>query len=165
MHFFISMLFVSQVGFTIEPLLHVLSISILVGVDLVAGNTVKDRQVIVAEWTINVDLKIVNMTDFNVILRMDWLAKKNYVNIDCHKKEVAFAPPNGSNFKFKGTCTGVTPKIILMMKIKRLVQQGGWAIRACVVNIKGKKKTMDTVPIVNEFSDVFREDLPRIPLS
>ena len=49
-----------------------------------------------------------------------------------------------------------------MMKAKRLVQQGGWAILACAVDVKGKEKTMDTVSIVNEFSSVFPEDIPRV---
>ena len=38
-------------------------------------------------------------------------------------------------------------------------------ILACAIDTKGKEKTMDTVPIVNEFLDVFSEDLPRIPPS
>ena len=51
------------------------------------------------------------------------------------------------------------------MKARRLVQHGGWAVLACVVNTKEKKKTIDTVPIVNEFHDVFSEDLSGIPPS
>ena len=51
------------------------------------------------------------------------------------------------------------------MKARRLVQQGGWAILACAVNTKGKEKIIDTVPIVNEFTDVFLGDLPGIPPS
>ena len=50
------------------------------------------------------------------------------------------------------------------MKTKRLVQQGGWVILATVVHVKGKEKTLDTIPIVS-FSDVFPEDLPGIPNS
>ena len=50
-----------------------------------------------------------------------------------------------------------------MMKARRLVQQVGWAILVCVVNTKGKEKTIGTVPIVNEFLDLIPEDLPEIP--
>ena len=67
------------------------------------------------------DLKVVDMTDFDVILGMDWLAE-NFASIDCHKKEVIFTPPNGLTFKFKGTSTGTTPKIISMMKARCLIQ-------------------------------------------
>ena len=46
-----------------------------------------------------------------------------------------------------------------MIKAKRLVQQRVWAILACAVDIKGKEKAMDMVPIMNEFPNVFLEDL------
>ena len=49
-----------------------------------------------------------------------------------------------------------------MIKAKRLVQQGGWAILACVVDVRKKEKTLENVPIVNEFLDVFPDDLPGI---
>ena len=68
----------------------------------------------------------------------------------------------GPTFKFKGTSTRITPYIVLMMKAKRLVQQGGWAILACVVDVREKEKTLENVSIVNEFPDVFSNDLPGI---
>ena len=51
------------------------------------------------------------------------------------------------------------------MKARRLVQQGGWVFLAYAVSTEGKKKPIDTVSIVNEFMDVFPEDLSGIPLS
>ena len=153
-HSFISMPFVVQAGFELEPLLHEMSVSTPAGVDLVSRDRVKDGQVIIGNQTLNVDLMVVNMTDFDVILGMDWLAE-NRASIDCRKKEVKFSPPTGPTFKFKGTNTGITPKVVSMMKAKKLVQQGGWAILACAVD----------VPIVNEFPDVFPDDLPGIPPS
>ena len=80
------------------------------------------------------------MMDFDVILGMDWLAE-NFASIDCHKKEVIFTPPNGLTFKFKGTFTGTTPKIILMMKARRLVQQGGVSVFSLCSKHKRKGKT------------------------
>ena len=104
--------------------MHVLSVGTPAGVDLVTKNRVKDGQVVIVGRTIHVDLKVVDMTDFDVILGMDWLAE-NFASIDCHKKEVVFTPPNGLTFKFKGTFTGTTLEIISMMKAKLLVQQRG----------------------------------------
>ena len=52
-----------------------------------------------------------------------------------------------------------------MMKAKRLVQQGGWTIIGCVVDVRGKEKTLENLPIVNKFPDVFPDELPRIPPS
>ena len=107
---------------------------------------------------------VVNMTDFDLILGMDWL-DENCASIDCRKKEVKFSPPVRPTFKFKGTSTRITSKIVLMLKAKRLVQQGGWVILVCAVDIRGKENTLENVSIVNEFSDVFSDDLPGIPPS
>ena len=52
-----------------------------------------------------------------------------------------------------------------MMKAKRLVHQGELAILAYAIDIKGKEKKMDTLPIVNEFLNVFPKDVPRVPPS
>ena len=73
-----------------------------------------------------------------------------------------FSQSVGPSFKFKGTNTGATLKVVLMMKAKRLVQQGGWTILACVVDIRGKEKTLENVSIVNEFPNVYLDDLPEI---
>ena len=160
---FIYVSFVSQTGFELEPLLSVLLL-VPNGVDLIARDRVKDGQVIVAGQTLSVDLIVVRMTDFDVILWMDWLAK-NYVSIYCYKKNVVFSLPSRSSFKFKSACTRVTPKLFLMMKAKRLIQQGGWTKLVCVVDTKGKEKTMDTVLLVSESPDVFSEDSLGIPPS
>ena len=71
----------------------------------------------------------------------------------------------GPSFKFKGQISGLPPKVVSMMKAKRLVQQGGWTILACAVDVIGKEKTLENVSIVNEFSDVYPNDLPGIPPS
>ena len=154
----------SETGFELEPLLHVWSASNPKRVDIVTKDRVKNDQAIVADQTLSAVLIVVKMTDFDVILGMDWLAE-NRASIDCRKKEVKFSPPTGPTFKFKGTNTEITPKVVSMMKAKRLVQQGGWAILACAVDVRGKEETLVNVPIVNEFPDVFPDDLPGIPPS
>ena len=67
-HSFVSLPFVKQAEFVVEPLMHVLSVATPAGVDLVTKNRVKDGQVVIAGQTINIDLKVVDMTDFDVIL-------------------------------------------------------------------------------------------------
>ena len=52
-----------------------------------------------------------------------------------------------------------------MMKAKRLEQQCGWTILACAVDVRGKEKTLENVSIVNEFPNVYLDDLPGIPPS
>ena len=52
---------------------------------------------------------------------------------------------------------------MLMVEAKCLELQGSWAILARAIDTKGKEKIMDV--IVNEFPDVFAEDLPGVPPS
>lgn len=42
-----------------------------------------------------------------------------------------------------------------MMEAKKMIQQEGWVILASAVDIKRKEKTLDAVPIVSEFLEVF----------
>ena len=57
--------------------------------------------------------------------------------------------------------SGTTSNVVSMMKAKRLVQQEGWIILACLIDVRGKEKTLHTV-LVNEFPDIFPKDLPGI---
>ena len=81
------------------------------------------------------------------------------------QKKVIFSPSVGPSFKFTGTNVEATPKVVSMMKAKRLVQQGGWTILACAVDVRGKEKTLENMSIVNEFPNVYSDDLPGIPPS
>ena len=58
-------------GFELEPLVHEMSVSTPLGVNLVARDRVKNDQVIIGNKTLSVDLMVVNMMDFDVILGMD----------------------------------------------------------------------------------------------
>ena len=120
---FIYTVFVSQAKFVLEPLLHEVSVCTTVGVNLIAAYMVKDDQMIVLGINLEVDQIVVDVTNYDVTLGMHWLAA-NHINIDSYKKEVVFTSPSKARFKFKGTCFGTMPKVILMMKAKKLVQHG-----------------------------------------
>ena len=137
-HSFVSLHFVSQAEFIVEPLLHVLLVGTPVGIELLTENRVKDGQVVIVGRTIKVDLKVVDISDFDVILGMDWLAK-NFVSIDHHKK-VVFTPPKRLTFKFKRTCTGTTPKTISMIRQTPGTIRGVGEYRLCSKHKQKKKK-------------------------
>ncbi|XP_022932810.1 uncharacterized protein LOC111439271 [Cucurbita moschata] len=161
-HLFISTTFVSQANLVLEPLLQDFLVATLPSVDMVAAYRVRNGRIIVSGVSLDVDLMVVDMTVYDLILGMDWLAE-NHACIDYHMKEVIFTPPLKTRFKFKGTSLSSMPKVILMMKVKKLVQHEVWAILASVVKTKKEGLSLTTLPIVNEFSDVFPEDLPGIP--
>ena len=95
---------------------------------------------------------------------MDWLAK-NHSNINCYKKEVVFTPPSKTRFKFKSTCLGTMPKVVSMMKARKLIRHNACAILASNVNTKKEETLLSIVSVVSEFSNVFLENFPGIPPS
>ena len=49
------------------------------------------------------------------------------------------------------------------MKASKLLYQGYKAYWCCAMDIREKEKTIDNIPIVCEFEDVFPEELPGLP--
>ena len=56
-----------------------------------AFERVKDCQLCVSNHTMDVTLIVLDMTNFDIILGMEWLAK-NHAFIDCLNKEVVLRP-------------------------------------------------------------------------
>ena len=75
-------------------------------VDLVTKDRVKNSHVIVANQTVSANLIVVNMTDFDVILSMEWLAKY-CASIDYRKKEVYSHHWRDLTLSLKGQVSGL----------------------------------------------------------
>ena len=161
-HSFISTTFVSCAQLGLEPLGYRLSVSTPSWEILVANERVQASQIVIAERPLEVVLIVLNMSDFVVILGMDWLAESHAI-IDCRAKEVIFMPPNEQSFKFKGVESRSTPRIISTLKERKIIGHRAWALLASVMDTrKGTSSTMN-VPIVQEFKDVFPKELSGLP--
>ena len=89
-----------------------------------------------------------------VILGMDWLAKY-CATIDCKKKIVRFRSPGQEEFVFRSSSEKKTCPII---------SKGCVAYLTCVVDTTIEKKSKpEDIAVVNEFIDVFPEDLLGLP--
>ena len=62
----------------------------------------KDVPIKVQEYVMYANLIVIDMTDYDVILGMDWLSTHHAV-IDCRKKRVRFQPLKAKSFEFQGT--------------------------------------------------------------
>jgi hypothetical protein len=91
------------------------------------------------------NLIVLELKDIDVILRMDWLSKYK-VLIDCAKKSVKLTTPEGKEMEF------VTEPVVTAK---------GVANRA-KVNQLDASQGME-VSVVNEFPDVFPDELPGMP--
>ncbi|KAJ8898701.1 hypothetical protein K2173_004735 [Erythroxylum novogranatense] len=95
---------------------------------------------------------------------MDWLSKHQAV-IDCKAKIVFLRRPDQSEIVFQGGCTSALTNVVSAMQAQKLLRKGCEAYLAFVLDSQkegGKDKLLD-IPVVNEFPDVFPEELPRLP--
>ena len=117
----------------VESLGYGLSVDTPTGVSMEAFERVKDCHLRVLNHTMDVTLIVLDMTNFDVVLGMKWLAK-NHAFIDCFNKEVVLRPPGQPSFKFKGTRVEMVPEIVLALKARKMLSQGAWGIlvsRSC----------------------------------
>lgn len=108
------------------------------------------------------NLIILDMIDFDVLMGMDWLSTC-YAIVDCHAKIVRFEMPNEPIFILKGDQVLEVGKIISLIKAQKLLSEGCVGLLAMVRDTKEETLSLEKIPVVNEFPDVFPEDLPGLP--
>nr|GEU64884.1 putative reverse transcriptase domain-containing protein [Tanacetum cinerariifolium] len=117
----------------------------------------------------NIDLMPVEMGSFDVIIGMNWLVKYHSINVYDEKlvrvpfgDEILIFHGDGSNNGHESRLN-----IISCTKTQRYLLKGCPIFLAHVTikeaEDKSKKKRLKDVPIVQEFLEVFPEDLPGIP--
>lgn len=102
------------------------------------------------------------MVDFDVILGIDWL-HSDYASIDCRLRIVHFQFANKPILEWKG-CSLAICRFSSYLKARYIISMGYLYHLVRVMNSYSKTPTLESVALVNEFPEVFREDLPRIPL-
>ena len=108
------------------------------------------------------DLIVLNMIEFDIIMGMDWLASC-YANIDCRGKIVRFQFLGEVIIEWKGSTVSPKGKFISYLKAGKMVRKGYIYHLVWVHDIKAEAPTIQSVPVVNEFPDVFPEKLPGLP--
>ena len=102
------------------------------------------------------------MVDFDAIMGMDWLASC-YATVDCRTKKVYFYFPKEAILEWRGSIGAPRGKFISYFKAKRMILKGYICHLVSVKNTDVEPPTLQTIPVVNEFLDVFPEDLPGLP--
>ncbi|XP_070003336.1 uncharacterized protein [Nicotiana sylvestris] len=108
------------------------------------------------------DLIVLDMIDFDMLVGMDWLSSY-YAIVDCHANIVKFEIPNEPSFIRSGNQVPETCKIVSFMKAQRILKKGCLDHLAIVNNTRKETVSIEKLPIMREFFDVFPEDLPGLP--
>ncbi|XP_073041922.1 uncharacterized protein [Primulina eburnea] len=132
-----------------------------------ASKTIETRKVYrnckicISKQTFEVELIQLNMVEFDMILGMDWLVK-NHAIVDCQKNEIRLQTPTKEEVLFHGKSKEI--KFLLSASQAWKAIKGGKEIYLAVINeIKEEEvPKLEDIPIVQEFPDVFPEELPGI---
>ncbi|XP_070004179.1 uncharacterized protein [Nicotiana sylvestris] len=93
---------------------------------------------------------------------MDWLSPYHAI-LDCHAKAVTLALLGLPQLEWRDTLGHSTGRVISYVKAQHMVEKGCITYLAYVRDSSIRVPSMDSIPIVREFSEMFPADLSGIP--
>ena len=93
---------------------------------------------------------------------MDWLAKHR-ATVDCHRKEVHISQPGEPEVIFCGERKIPSTSLINVMQANKMLRKACQGYLVYAIEFHNREMQLAKVPVVNEFCDVFPEDLPGLP--
>ncbi|GJW70110.1 putative reverse transcriptase domain-containing protein [Tanacetum coccineum] len=166
---FVSTAFSSRIVITPTALDHDYNVELADGRIVGLNTIIRGCTLNLLNHPFNIDLMPVELGSFDVIIGMDWLAKYHAV-IVCAEKivripfgdEILIVRGDGSSNKH-----GDPLNIISCAKAQEYLTKGCHVFLANITATKdedkSKEKRLEDVPVVQEFPEVFPEDLPGIP--
>ena len=107
---------------------------------------------------LTVDLRIMDMSEFDVILRMDWLTAYRVV-INCECRRVTAYMQDGTHVVFQGDKHDIFPQTVYESRCQG--QLAGWL--ASLTLEDEVRPNLDLPRVVCEYEDVFQDELPGLP--
>ncbi|XP_070008379.1 uncharacterized protein [Nicotiana sylvestris] len=159
---YVSSLFAHFLGIPRESLVTPMYVSTLVGYSVIVDQIYQSYIMTFCGYETKADLLFLDMTNFEVIRGMDWLSPYHAV-LDCHAKTVTLAMPELPRLEWKGLSICASSRVISFLKARHMVEKGCLAYLDYVRNTTTETPTIDSMPVVREFSDVFPSDLPGMP--
>ena len=107
---------------------------------------------------LTVDLRVMDMSEFDFIIGMDWLTAYRVV-IDCERRRVTAYTQDGTRVIFQGDKHDIFPQT--MYKSRCHGQLAGWLAS---LTLEDKvRPDLDLPRVVCEYEDVFSDELSRLP--
>ena len=102
---------VKELGLKVETLEEPLHVSSLLGTGVRIDQICQDCELEISRILLTMDLKVMDMSEFDVILGMDWLTAHQVV-IDYDRNRVTIYTLGGSHFIFQGNKIDVLPHTV-----------------------------------------------------
>jgi len=107
------------------------------------------------------DLILLGIRGYDVILGMDWLTQ-HQATIDCNKKTLTLTTSEGERIQYKGGDSTTTIPVISSAKACKLIGKGCAAYLCAVEATDTLEPDLNSIPVVQNFPQVFQE-VPGLP--
>ena len=161
-HSFIYREFIERVGIEMRPTECSMVVSLPTGDSLIANRVYRGSKVTIASHEFEANLIVLDIHDFDIILGMDWLTKHRDT-VDCYKKEVQFSQLGELEVIFCGERKTLSTSLISIIQANKMLHKACQGYLVYAIEYGNSEIQLAEVPMVNEFFDVFLEDLPGLP--
>ena len=117
-----------------------------------------DCELEISRTLLTVDLRIMDMSEFDVILGMDWLTAYKVV-IDYERRRITAYTQDGTRVVFQGDKHDILPQTVYESRCQG--QLAGWL--ASLTLEDDKRPDLDLPRLVGEYVDVFPDELHGLP--
>ncbi|KAL5578634.1 hypothetical protein UlMin_011076 [Ulmus minor] len=158
-HSFISKLFVNTLGLEIQPFYPPLTVMTPMGGHVLVSFVCRSCLVIIKSHRLLADLIVLPMTQFDVILGMNWLSKYQTI-IHCHRAKEIIGTEDGGVVIYQANQGVKSSSLILKVCVGgrgNLRSLGYMNAIACEFETAEKHSY---ILVVDEYPDVFLDELP-----
>ena len=157
-HLFIAASVVIELGLEVKTLEEPLYVSSPLGIMARIRMICRGCKLEISGTLLTVDLRIMDMSEFIVILGMDWLTTYRVV-IDCERRRVTAYTQDGTRLVFQGDKHDILPHTVCESRCQG--QLAGWL--ASLTLEDEERPDLDLPRVVCEYLDVFPYELPGLP--
>ena len=157
-HSFIVASVVIELGLEVEALEEPLYVSSPLGIRARIGMICRGCELEISGILLTIDLRVMDMSEFDVILGMDWLAAYRIV-IDDERRRVTAYTQDGTRVVFQGGKHAIFPQTIYESRCQG--QLAGWL--ASLTLEDEVRPDLDLRRVVCKYVDVFPDVLPGLP--
>ena len=148
---------------SVEPLAYDMHVTSPLGHSVKVNRVYKNCPLMIHERDFLVDLIALPFHEFDLILGMDWLSKHRAI-IDCDKKTIVLKCSDLSEVTIHGIQSRSVSNIISIMQARHFLRTRCEAFLALVLDSKMGQVTLEDIPVIKEFLNVFPKELLGLPL-
>ncbi|XP_071921742.1 uncharacterized protein [Coffea arabica] len=116
----------------------------------------------IGERKMLVDLISLDIKGYDVIIGMDFLGH-HHAKLDCRAKVVEFCIPGEATLRLDVKGRLASSAMISGIRARKMLSKGAQGFLAFLINAPSDQVKLEDVPVVQEFSDVFPEELKTLP--